>query len=142
MRFDRELGKTVAFVRLTDGRKKSIPIDEMINEPAHLFIEFLKEIENGEEEEGMRQVDQTTLVIPLAHQLLIAVKPGDDQITNSVSKSTADGEVSSDAHAPEIAQKLTKNVMPHVPEETYLGKRHAEKLYTEQKEQAKRQKRK
>ena len=50
----------------------------------------------------MRQADHTTLVT-LTHQLLVAEKPADDQVSNSVSSSTANGVVSSDAHAPEIA---------------------------------------
>ena len=48
-------------------------------------------------------MDHTTLVTPLAHQLLVAKTPADDQVTNSVLNSTANDLVSSDAHAPEIA---------------------------------------
>ena len=39
--------------------------------------------------------------------------------------------------SPDIAQKLTKTMMPAEREQTYLGKRHAEKLDTEQKAQKK-----
>ena len=134
VRFDRELGKTVAFVRMRGGKEKTIPLDAMIDEPAHLFIEFLKRAENGDEEEDTIQVDQNTSVIRLlAPQPSIAAK---QVTTSSVSKSTTNGVVSS----PDITQKLKKTMMPPEREETYLGKRHAVKLETEQKEQTKRHK--